>query len=260
MATLPISELKNATNVTANTIKTASGVTGTPPDDIKLSEFRINSVLSLSANRVEIPYGGTFDAILNLSGEQQYFYRIKNITSNFISTINTSRLSIISETQNLKRYQNIYNPQGTGGGTSTLETVRVKFFDKRYNEDCVGYNTDFTTTVRLYTPPKPTISFASSVRPPRPCCGVSVGWSGNCCNASITINFNTNPNFGINSTSLNIYYSTNNSTFTLHSTVLTNSGQVTIGSLAGNTTYYIKATNNFNCSSETLTVTTLSYV
>jgi hypothetical protein len=76
MATLPISELKNATNVTANTIKTASGVTGTPPDDIKLSEFRINSVLSLSANRVEIPYGGTFDAILNLSGEQQYFYRI----------------------------------------------------------------------------------------------------------------------------------------------------------------------------------------
>jgi hypothetical protein len=256
MATLPISELKNATNVTTNTIKTASGVTGTPPDDIKLSEFKINSVLSLSANRIEIPYGGTFDAILNLSGEQQYFYRIKNIASNFVSTINTSRLSIISETQNLKRYQNIYNPKGTGGGTSTLETVRVKFFDKGYNEDCVGYNTDFITTVRLYTPPKPTISFVEATKPPRPCCTTNT----KCCDASITIDFNTNPNFGINSTFLNIYYSTNNINFTLHSTQLTNSGRVVIGSLIGDTLYYIKAINNFDCSSETLQASTLKYV
>jgi hypothetical protein len=259
MATLPISELKNATNVSSHTIKTASGVTGTPPDDIKLSEFKVASISSLSANAYDIPYNGTFSSIITFIGEQQYFNTIKKIPSNYIATLST-KLSTVFESANLKTYRNIYNPGGTLAGTSVIEPLKVKFFDKGYNEDCVNYNTDFTVNVKLYSPPKPIISFNTSAAPPRPCCGVVNNWSYPCCDATITINFNTNPNFGVNSTSLNIFYSTNNVNFTLHSTQTANSGTVTIGSLAGNTTYYIKATNNFNCSSDTLTVTTLTYV
>jgi hypothetical protein len=260
MATLPISELKNATNVSSHTIKTASGVTGTPPDDIKLSEFKVTSISSLTTSLYDIPYGGSFVATLAFTGEQQYFNRIKRIAANYVATINNTRLSLASESSNQKTYTNIYNPGGTLAGTSVIEPVKIKFFDKGYNEDCVNYNTDFTVNVRLYSPPKPLISFNTSTVPPRPCCGVVNNWSYPCCDATITINFNTNPNFGVNSTSLNIFYSTNNVNFTLHSTQTANSGTVTIGSLAGNTTYYIKATNNFNCSSDTLTVTTLKYV
>ena len=260
MATLPISELKNATNVISHTIKTASGVTGTPPDDIKLSEFKVATISSLTTNLYDIPYGGSFVATLSFTGEQQYFNRIKTITGNYISTVNTTRLSLASESSNQKTYTNIYNPGGTSAGTSIIEPIKIKFFDKGYNEDCVNYNTDFTVNVKLYSPPKPTISFNSSTKPPMPCCGVSVGWSGNCCDATITINFNTNPNFGVNSSSLNIFYSTNNVNFTLHSTQISNTGTVIIGGLTGNTTYYIKATNNFNCSSDTLVVTTPTYL
>jgi hypothetical protein len=260
MATLPISELKNATNVSSHTIKTASGVAGTPPDDIKLSEFGVASILSLSANAYDIPFNGSFTAILFFTGEQQYFNRIKMIPSNYIATINNTRLALLSESSNQKTFRNTYNPQGTGGGTSIIEPVTVRFFDKGYNEDCVNYNTNFTVNVRLYTPPKPIISFASSTRPPRPCCGVSVGWSGNCCNASITINFSTPANLGVNSSNISIYYSTNNVNFILHSTRTESSGQATIGGLAGNTLYYIRAINNFNCSSDTIAASTLAYV
>jgi hypothetical protein len=260
MATLPISELKNATNISSHTIKTASGVVGTPPDDIKLSEFKVASILSLSVNVYDIPFNGSFTTTLFFTGEQQYFNRIKTISSNYIATINNTRLSLLSEASNQKTFKNTYNPQGTGGGTSIIEPVKVKFFDKGYNEDCVNYNTDFTVNVKLYTPPKPIISFASSTRPPRPCCGVVTGWSGPCCNATITINFSTPANLGVTSSNISIYYSTNNVNFTLHSTNFNSSGQVTIGGLAGNTLYYIKAINNFNCSSETITATTLAYV
>jgi hypothetical protein len=245
MASLPISELKNATKVASSTIKTASGVTGTPPDDIKMSEFQVTSVVSSTSNATNIPYGGTFTVTLNLNGEQQYFNRIKNFTSHYLQSINTSRLSLISESGNTKTYQNIYNPGGTSGGSFVSESVCLKFYDLGYNENCANYNTFMCTTVNLYSAPKPLLAY------------VSTAATANC-TSSLTVSFNSNPNLGINSTSIGIYYSTNNVNFTLHSTQTANSGNVTLAGLSPGVTYYLKAINNYNNSSDTLVITTQS--
>ena len=114
--------------------------------------------------------------------------------------------------------------------------------------------------ISLPIPNKPTILFTNSTLPPRPCCGVSVGWSGNCCDATISIEY-TNPKFDNRTTSINIFYSKDKQSLgTLHSTLFSDFGNVTIGKLEGNTTYYITAINNFNNKSQTLTVTTPVYI
>jgi hypothetical protein len=124
-----------------------------------------------------------------------------------------------------------------------------------------------TTTIKIEIPPpppptvpsKPSISLVSTTRPPRPCCGVNVGYKLPCCNATITINY-VNPQISTNSP-INLYYSTQEGVIgTLHSTILQGQGTATITNLQGNKTYYVTAVNDYTSKSETLTITTPAYV
>jgi hypothetical protein len=250
MAKLPISELKLATGISGTTLKTQAGITGAVTDDIKLSEFKLSSITGVTPSDTTISYNGTFSITVNTTGDQQYFDKIKTVESNYISTFTDSHLTLVSESNNTKTFKNSYNP--SIGNTSVSTIIYTKFNDKSFNEDAVNYNTNFPTTITLYSPPSPSVSFVSSTKPPRPCCGVSARWTS-CCSATITV-YVTSPTYQGITASSNTVYLNNVATATI-----AGSGNVTLYNLIGSTTYSIKVINNFNCSSNTISVTTPAY-
>lgn len=260
MATLPLSELKNATNSSSFSLKECSGLGGTPTTPIELSNFKVGNVVSITTDSNAIPYNSVFNANVVFTGEEYLFSRIKLNDFNFIETLNGSRLQLVSESGSTKTLRNVYNPGGRSGGSSVTENLLIKFYDQSYNEDANNYNVNLSKSLTLYTPPKPSLAFSSSTRPPRPCCGVSVGWGYPCCYATITFTYNSNPWQGVDSSSINFYISTNGTLGGLFATAYNSSGSQTISNLSGNTTYYITAINNYNCWSETLVVTTPTYL
>ena len=257
MATLPISELKLATGIAGTTLKTQAGITGAVTDDIKLSEFKLSSITGVTPSDTTISYNGTFSITVNTTGDQQYFGKIKTVESNYISTFTASHLTLVSESNNTKTFKNSYNP-GIGN-TSVSTIIYTKFNDKSFNEDAVNYNTNFPTTITLYSPPAPSVSFVSSTTPPRPCCGVNPpnsSWTAYrpCCNATIKV-YVTSPTYQGVTASSNTVYLNGGAVATI-----VGSNNVTISNLAGSTTYSIKVINNFNCPSTTISVTTPGYV
>lgn len=256
MSKLPISTLKLAVDENTNSIKDCSGISS-PTVPIELSDFTVGASVQLTTDITNVPYNYNVTSNFVFNSEDILFNRVKRNEQKFIATLNPSRLSLVFESGTTKIFKNVYNPGGTNGSSYVDETLLIKFYDDTYNQDSINYNVNLTKVLRLYSPPKPIISLVSTSRPPRPCCGVGVGWTAYspCCNASITISYNSNPWQGVNSTSLSFYINGS-----LHSTSTASTGNVTFGGLAGNTTYNIYAINNFNCRSDTLSVRTPSYV
>lgn len=258
MATLPVSELKLATKVTSNSLKGQAGIIGIPIDDIKLSEFKLSEIKGVTTSGNTIAYNGTFVVTISTLGDQQYFNKIKTVASNYIATYVNTHLSLVSETNNTKTFRNIYNPNPTGS-TSIASTLNVKFYDSSFNQDATNYNINFPINLTLYSPPSPTTTYSSVTTPPRPCCGVGVGWRRPCCNGAVTVVVNPGTWQGVAASNVTVYYSTNNVNFTAHSTVYA-AQAVAIGGLTESTTYYIRCINNFGNVSNTIQATIPAYV
>ena len=255
---LIISTLRYATSAAKNSI--GSCAPSHPASATKLSDFKVTSVVGVTPDKTSVAYGDTVTFKLNFSGENSQFFNIKKIASNYISSVSftpSDCLTFVSETEDSKTYKNnllIYNSASYVDGT-----VNLKFYDKGYNIDATNYNSAFSKAIRLYRAPKPIISYNSSSGPPRPCCG-DIYATGACCDASITINYDSNSTFGVNSSRIDLYYKTTGIDFTLFSTVYTNTGTASKGGLSGNTTYTFKAINSLGVSSDTIDITTPAYV
>lgn len=266
MSSLPISTLRFATSAVKNSI--GSCAPSRPANtQIKLSDFKVSGIVSLSADKTEVAYGDTVTYKIIFNGQKSQFFNIKKIPSNYISeitfgsvnpeTLGISFYTFVSETEDSKTYKNALLSYRSGNYIDA--TVKVKFFDKTYNQDATNYNLYFDKSIRIYKAPQPSLAYYSSTAPPPPCCGSTSRYT-NCCDASITLSYNTNPSFGVNSSRLDIYYSSDNSNFTLFATVYASSGTVTKANLTGSTTYYFRAINSFGIYSDTVTTTTPAYV
>jgi hypothetical protein len=247
---------------------TLAAATGTSPASIgnaeastataNLTSFTIDGVSSVT-NNGPVSYGSNFTVTTNFTNPRANFSRISGRSSNYTNTGTPADTTLVSNDGSTITYTNNYNPGGTNGSSSTTSALGITFYDKGYNAGVSNYNTQLNTTITLYSPPSPTISFNTSTAPPQPCSGGSP-----CLGATITINYDAGSYQGVNGSTVTIYLSqTSGSLGSLYASIGNASGAYTLGSggdLYGSTVYYITVVNNYNCYSTQLAVTTPAYV
>lgn len=235
----------------------------------KFSDYTVGEILGVTQD-IQAGYDQNFDISFLFQNEGTEFYRIKNRPQNFTFNINNFQgAQLITNGGYYRRYKNLFNPKGVNCGVSILSSFpdSLSFYDQGFNSGIINYDFLLDTSVRLYAPPKPTFTITGTTAPPRP--GVIVG--GKYMGASITIAYDGGLLQGTAATSVNIYYSkVSNSIGTLAATVFNRVGTYRIGFdssqtvnnyiIEGSTLYYITITNNFECQSNTSSVTTAAYV
>lgn len=267
-----LNKLASATGVSNRTIATAAGNTSTN----SIGSFKIDAVTGI--NSVTIGYGLTGDVALTFTNEGSNFTKIKSRPSNFVFTGTVANANLTLDSGFKRTYTNFYNPAGNNCNSSVTRYINGKFNDQGFNQDALNYNTDFVSAITLFSPPRPSPTISAIARPPQPCRDqngtfytVNTYWGVRyttvlpCYGATITVSYNMGTYGGVSGTGGNLYMSTNGTLGTLIATLANNSGSFTISSylgwlLAGNTTYYITIINNFNCQSQTISVTTPAYV
>ena len=191
---LQLSKLALATGVSPASLSLAIG--GSTQGSF--SDFEASSVSSLSNSNPTPGFNQNFILTLNFAGEGSKFNRIKIRPANFVfGSIPNS--SLITDSGNIKTYQNTYNPGGTNCSTNTTVSLAAKFYDQGYNFNSGGYNTDFNSSVTLHAPPKPTISVTGFTKPG------SCAAPPFCPGATITVSVNPGTYNGITGSTMTLY-------------------------------------------------------
>jgi hypothetical protein len=231
------------------------------------SDYKVDAVLGIS--QPSAGYNQNFDITFTFQNEGVEFYRIKNRPQNFSFNIPILGAEPVLNGGFFRRFKNVFNPQNTQCSVSIVSSFpnSVFFRDQGFNAGIPNYDSLLDVTVTLHSPPKPTVTINGTTAPPRP--GVIGG--GKYLGAAINISYNAGTYAGVSGTVTHIYYSkVSNSIGTLAATVFNGSGTYRIGfdstqtvnnyTIEGNTLYYVTVRNNFNCQSNTSSVTTASYV
>jgi hypothetical protein len=231
------------------------------------SNYKIDAVLGVT--QPAAGFNQNFDIAFTFQNEGTQFFRIKNRPENFSFNIPIVGAEFVLNGGFFRRYKNVFNPKNTNCSVSILLAFpnSVFFRDQGFNAGIPNYDSLLNVNVTLHSPPKPSLSITGTTAPPRP----GVLQNGKYMGASINISYNAGTYQGVAGTTTHIYYSTvSNSIGTLAATVFNGSGTYRIGfdstqtvnnyTIAGRTLYFITVRNNFDCQSNTSSVTTAAYV
>jgi len=225
---------------------------------IDFEDFSITSFDGPVANAAGYGYNATVTITCNFSTiGRRFLSRIANRPANFVWSPGTN-LSTGTNSGYIHTFINAYNPGSTSCSSSTTSFVTVRFYDQNFNNHASSYNTNRSTTpFVLYSPPKPQVS-AQNGSKPSTCVsgGICAGNNVSCYGATIVLNGLAGNYAGVAGSSLNYYV---NSQF-----VGFNSGnssqRQTAAQYCTSTVYTAFVINDFNCQSDIIAFTTVSYL
>lgn len=231
------------------------------------SDYKVDAVLGVT--QPNAGFGQNFDIAFTFQNEGSEFFRIKNRPQNFSFNINIQGAGLVLDGGFFRRYNNSFNPANTNCSVSIVSSFpnSVFFRDQGFNAGIPNYDSLLDVFVTLHSPPKPSVGILGTTAPPRP----GVLQNGKYMGASISVSYAAGVYAGVGGTRTDIYLSkVSNSIGSLVTSLFNNSGTYKIGfdasqtvnnyTIEGNTLYYVTVRNNFNCQSNTTSVTTAAYV
>ena len=232
-----------------------ASATGTSPARMSLAigsstqgsftNFEAASITSLTNSNSTPGYNQNFTLSLNFTGEGSKFSRVKTRAANFTFGA-IGNTTVVADNGSSKQYQNTYNPGGTNCSTNTTIPLVAKFYDQGFNFNASGYNTNFSSSVTLYAPPKPTISVTGTTKP-----ATCSNPAAPCPGATITVSINPGSYNGITGSTMSVYRNgALESTIASSATVSYTFGAGSSPTMYTGTSYTLYTTNNFGCTSD----------
>lgn len=255
---LSINALAAATGASPKSLGTAAGSTATP---ISVSQFTITGVTTPTASVATVAYGSTVTVTSNFTGTgSRFLSRIASRAANFTWST-PANLTLTTNNGYNRVYTNAYNPGSTGCSASVSRTVTVTLADG-FNLTASNYNTALTTAAfTVYSPPKPTITYASGTK--RSTCVATGGCTGSnvsCYGATLTFNGNAGTYQAVAGSSLDYYVGLPGSVAYSGTRDGNTSSYTTPETLCTGTTYNFYVINNYTCQSDTGAAATPAYV
>ena len=255
---LSINRLAAATGASPKSLGTAAGSTAT---SILVSQFTITGVTTPTANAASVNFGSSITVTANFAGAgSRFLSRIANRAVNFTWST-PANLTLTTNNGYNRVYTNAYNPGSTGCSTSVSRTVTVTLADG-FNLTASNYNTALTTAAfTVYSPPKPTVTYASGTKPST--CVATGGCTGanvSCYGATLTFSGNAGTYQSVAGSSLDYYVGRPGSVAYSGTRAGNTSSYTTPATLCTNTTYNFYVINDYTCQSDTGAAATPTYL